>query len=804
MRIEGLVLSIALCALPLQAAAQGSGHISGMSYWDRNANRSLDSGEPGMPNQRIRLVGTVDTSAITDADGSYSFTNLPLGTYLVLEDIKDGWIESSPDPYVMSGSTFYWIKQSHQAAQFKRLLAIAADAYQYRLANRTYVGYAIPSQLTNDEYGSYRLGGMTQTQLRLQAQSSFGFGYITSVGDTNGLLSPPLGYAGGIWAVAFTGTGQIVTGKNFGNVPFEIRGKKFLDVRDSAGGLGGWTVRLHGPIDTSAVTDAEGNYAFRDFPSGIYTIMEDSQPGWRQTLPPVATLGDESLNQLRERLADHLDSLGSLALQYYYTLASAGGGDGSFLGFAIPPSLEQTEDAAFSISTVARSSIGLKASPAGVPGEISVYYDSLHQQSWSQWGVGYTSGRTRPGAYRLRFDRFHPSDWLYQSRTLLYGIDNLCFGGAGGSEISGRLFSDRNVNGKMDRGEPGLNGWKVCLGGPVLDSTFTDSAGCYRFVNLPPGVYGVSVTYRLAWSQTSPPAAEWSPSRDSVTSNFNALLRRLHLLAGDAVRFMLEQTAHGGGGNSFIGYMIPQDAAWDQDGIISIGTPGRSTIPVNAASAFGFGSIGAVADSLGRLNGIVSTGSFMTMGIRLVDTDSARRSVSGIDFGFAQPPASPDSLSTAPPSPSSVLVPLLRGRAEPGSVISVYRGDCGSILVATGAADSSGWFEIQVNVQPNTQTMLYAIATTPAGTSGCSNPLVYLHDGISPPSPRNLSADPFGGGATLRWDPDTAADLVRYRIYASQTAHPTMEHGWGNFAHCNDTEPSEHPFSDGHLRILRL
>ncbi len=52
-------------------------------------------------------------------------------------------------------------------------------------------------------------------------------------------------------------------------------------------GLAGWTVRLIGPAVDSVVTDTAGAWTFTNLSGGAYTISQDQQPGWLQSLPPA-------------------------------------------------------------------------------------------------------------------------------------------------------------------------------------------------------------------------------------------------------------------------------------------------------------------------------------------------------------------------------------------------------------------------------------------------------------------------------------------------------------------------------------
>src|SRR5262249_549097 len=71
--------------------------ISGIKYFDKNANDVFDAGDEGLPGVTIVLSGTqtatgpsVSLTTTTDANGAYSFTNLMPGTYQLTELVPTG------------------------------------------------------------------------------------------------------------------------------------------------------------------------------------------------------------------------------------------------------------------------------------------------------------------------------------------------------------------------------------------------------------------------------------------------------------------------------------------------------------------------------------------------------------------------------------------------------------------------------------------------------------------------------------------------------------------------------------------
>ncbi|HCA81071.1 MAG TPA: hypothetical protein DEP53_15180, partial [Bacteroidetes bacterium] len=70
--------------------------ICGVKFNDLNGNGLKDGTETGIPNWTINLIGPIDSSITTDANGNYCFTNLPVGTYTVSETNQSGWQQTAP------------------------------------------------------------------------------------------------------------------------------------------------------------------------------------------------------------------------------------------------------------------------------------------------------------------------------------------------------------------------------------------------------------------------------------------------------------------------------------------------------------------------------------------------------------------------------------------------------------------------------------------------------------------------------------------------------------------------------------
>lgn len=78
--------------------------IHGIKFDDLNGDGSHDSGEPGLPGvtifidlNRNNMLDAGEPTTITGSDGSYSFTGLDAGAYIVREIVPDGWVQTFPE-----------------------------------------------------------------------------------------------------------------------------------------------------------------------------------------------------------------------------------------------------------------------------------------------------------------------------------------------------------------------------------------------------------------------------------------------------------------------------------------------------------------------------------------------------------------------------------------------------------------------------------------------------------------------------------------------------------------------------------
>jgi len=203
--------------------------IFGLKFSDQNNNGANDS-EPGLAGWTIVLTDTdsLNSTTVTDTEGNYSFLNLYPGTYTVCEEQQQGWIQTYP-----SGT---------QACHIVELT---------------------DSDASGIDFGNYQ---ETVEILGCTDPDALNYNPDATLDDGSCQYDEPDKYS--------------------------IFGLKFSDqnnngANDSEPGLAGWTIVLTDTdsLNSTTVTDTEGNYSFLNLYPGTYTVCEEQQQGWIQTYP---------------------------------------------------------------------------------------------------------------------------------------------------------------------------------------------------------------------------------------------------------------------------------------------------------------------------------------------------------------------------------------------------------------------------------------------------------------------------------------------------------------------------------------
>ncbi|HMD14093.1 MAG TPA: SdrD B-like domain-containing protein, partial [Bacteroidota bacterium] len=517
------------------------------------------------------------------------------------------------------------------------------NAYSYRHLPKTsgggggvFTGYTLPASLARDTYATYGAIVINPRLMLFGATAIYpaiypgGDGGFSINADTLGLFTGVTGFDPALRPVTLRPTQVSITGIDLTMIPFEIRGKVSTDYKDSKVGLAGRRIDLQGPIDTSAITDANGNFVFRDFPWGMYTLAEESQVGWASSYPTDTLTSIESYSARTITMERHLFDIAEDAYRYYWRPTSSGGGWGSFIGYTIAGTLLTDSLAAYQISRNISTLIAFKATETNIGGSIvlNLNYDG-------SLGVVFY-----PGPETDLFPRPSPGTHLLLIRSMYdnlpaqggYTIAN--FGNTQPTEIKGTVFADSNGNGVKDPGENGIPGWKVYLSGPVIDSVVTDASGFYQFTNLPAGRYLVNEGFHSGIWGVTPSLVPVAARRDSVIRNLNELIHQSYLIGIDAYRYKDISSNFGGGASiGFYGYDIPYSMEISLGGIYKRTGADNFSVSFQDSSTYGYGVITSIADTSGEIQNIAMAGEFSSIGAKIVDTDSSGLNFNNVNFG---------------------------------------------------------------------------------------------------------------------------------------------------------------------------
>lgn len=303
------------------------GSISGIKYNDLNANGLRDATDPPLANWQIYIdsngnnqFDAGESTTLTNAEGSYTFGNVPSGTYTVREVLQPGWVQITPNPgpitidggTVVTGINFGNNLPTGSISGFK-YNDLNADGVSQptepRIANwpiyldlneNNQYDSTEPLALTNLEGnfsfinlppGSYRVREIQQPGFRRTTPNptpitigngtnatNISFGNVFQVGSISGVKFND-----------FNANGLLDAGE-----PPIANAQIYIDLNNSG---------LPDANEPTAFTDIQGNYSFRNVPVGTYVLREVVPPGFLPTTPAV------TVTVVPGRDADRLDPL---------------------------------------------------------------------------------------------------------------------------------------------------------------------------------------------------------------------------------------------------------------------------------------------------------------------------------------------------------------------------------------------------------------------------------------------------------------------------------------------------------------
>ena len=491
------------------------GHICGYKWMDANKNGMWDEGEDPIPEWGIYIYGydvggyLVDLMTLTDENGFYCFGDLMPGYYTVYEELREGWIATTPtsvvvdvsaiEPFEIDGINFGNVKYG-KITGYKWLdewmnglwdwYELPLEGWVIELTGVLSDGSLFgPVYTTTDENGFYCFCDLLPGTYIVREIIPEGWTHITpdqfevtiDLGDT------------------------IFCGK-FGNVEYgKIDGWKFLDW-DMDGffdgveeGLAGWKITLEGwlndgvpPWSTEGTyvgpfvtyTDENGYWCFDNLLPGIYKVTEESRDLWYATTPIERWIIVGSGTYVFDVKFGNVPYVCLWGYKFEDINGDGQWGEGEpgLPGWTIVIEGVQND---------------------GVP----VYWELVTDEN-GHWVTCYI---ILPGEYCIH--EIPQRGWIPTTEDSYWFCVPMCpepmdymflFGNFELGRICGYKYEDMNGNGILDEGDVPIAGWEMYLSGTATAMTTTDVDGFFCFDGLMYGEYTVTEESRVGWVATSP------------------------------------------------------------------------------------------------------------------------------------------------------------------------------------------------------------------------------------------------------------------------------------------------------------
>ncbi|VVB94423.1 Carboxypeptidase regulatory-like domain protein [uncultured archaeon] len=175
------------------APAAKNFNISGFKINDTNGNGVWDSGEAGLPGWSIALncivCGTVIDTTTTDANGFYQFTNVSNGSYIVIEEIKPGWKNTSAasQPVTVAGQDINNVNFTNQQIQPGSIAGTVTNASGSAISGAAVTANGITA--TTDASGNYSIIIAPGTYSVTASATNYQSNTVTGVVVTSGTVT---------------------------------------------------------------------------------------------------------------------------------------------------------------------------------------------------------------------------------------------------------------------------------------------------------------------------------------------------------------------------------------------------------------------------------------------------------------------------------------------------------------------------------------------------------------------------------------------------------------------------------------
>ena len=515
--------------------------ISGTIYRDDNRSNSLNGGEAGYPAQTVQLLdkdGQVIATTTTDANGNYSFDNLPDGTYSVkvvkdgaLTDLEqtedpDGTKDSASEPIVLNEDNptkknvnfgyvpDYFIKGTiYRDGNRSGALDAGEKLYEGVTVNLVDADGTVVATTTTDADGSYSFDKLPAGTYSVTVVQDGPIAGLEQTGDpdaTKDNASEP---------ITLNNDNPSTTDVNFGYIADNsLSGTVYRDDSrngDQDGtepGYSGVTVQLldaSGNVVATTTTDANGTYSFSKLPAGDYTVKvvkDGALTDLDQTEDPDST--KDSVSGVISLSNDHRTetdvNFGYIANNSINgTIYRDGDRDGR---------KGDTEGRYSGVTVQLLDASGNVVATTTTDKDGKYSFEHLPDGTYSVKVVkdGALADADQTGDPDNKLDNASEPITLDEDNPTKGDVD---FGYVPNNTITGTVYRDDNRDKTINGDEPGLERVSVQLldeHGDVVQTLDTAADGTYAFQHLPDGTYTVKVVRSSAikdYDQTEDPDA---------------------------------------------------------------------------------------------------------------------------------------------------------------------------------------------------------------------------------------------------------------------------------------------------------
>ena len=498
--------------------------ISGTIYRDDNRSNSHNGGEAGYPAQTVQLLdkdGQVIATTTTDANGNYSFDNLPDGTYSVkvvkdgaLTDLEqtedpDGTKDSASEPIVLNEDNptkknvnfgyvpDYFIKGTiYRDGNRSGALDAGEKLYEGVTVNLVDADGTVVATTTTDADGSYSFDKLPAGTYSVTVVQDGPIAGLEQTGD------PDATKDNASESITLNNDNPSTTDVNFGYIADNsLSGTVYRDDSrngDQDGtepGYSGVTVQLldaSGNVVATTTTDANGTYSFSKLPDGTYSVkvVKDGElADTEQTEDPDATKDNASEPVT---LGEDNPTKGHIDFGYVpdYSIHGLVYRDG-----------DRNETHGATEKGYANQTVELRDKDGKVVATTTT--DANGAYSFSKLPAGdYTVKVVKDGAL-TDLDQTEDPDSTKDSVSGVISLSNdhrtetdVNFGYIANNSINGTIYRDSDRDGRKGDTEGRYSGVTVQLldkDGKVIATTTTDKDGKYSFEHLPDGTYSVKV-----------------------------------------------------------------------------------------------------------------------------------------------------------------------------------------------------------------------------------------------------------------------------------------------------------------------